>query len=332
MLQLLHIIPLFCLFTIVLNETKHGEELSFGRNGTVRVLKYLGEGSFGKVFRAQQISNGEPLGIVALKRLTISKKKDMSHIKLTENEIKLHEMFKTGPHIAKYVGGNRTEDERYVKFDIAIELADGGDMKRLQRSVLKAGKSFGENGVAYYLHKILLALEFIHGLRYVHRDLKPDNILLRETGEPIVSDFGLSGFADDKRKSQRNCGSGLYRAPQVFLARNQSWKEVKEKDTVDKVVGFAERKIKEKLTGQKQAKKVEINTGYGTLGASMSEELIWTETDFGKLYGGYAQDADMFAVGVIACKLLYGEYPFKDMNQLFNNKVVVHYIIVYGYQ
>lgn len=51
-----------------------------------------------------------------------------------------------------------------------------------------------EDQSRFYIAELVLALESVHKLNYIHRDLKPDNILIDNTGHIKLSDFGLCKF------------------------------------------------------------------------------------------------------------------------------------------
>ncbi|KAI1693591.1 protein kinase domain-containing protein [Ditylenchus destructor] len=151
----------------------------------------------------------------------------------------------------------------YVIINALLELAEGGDLNKLYKSLLSARpkRSLGEQGVAYYIKRILLALKTIHGKDVVHRDLKPYNVLLTKSGRPLVADFGLACQLrkDENGKYKlRNSSSGspTYMAPQVMVD-----------------------------------------------GKPKSTKL------FGVIKGEYGFDADMFSVGVMTYKMLYGAIP-----------------------
>jgi protein-serine/threonine kinase len=58
---------------------------------------------------------------------------------------------------------------------------------------------FPEDVTRFYAAECILALEFIHSLGFIHRDIKPDNILLDKEGHLKLSDFGLAtGFHRDR--------------------------------------------------------------------------------------------------------------------------------------
>lgn len=67
------------------------------------------------------------------------------------------------------------------------------------------------------LDGILGALAHVHAKGIVHRDLKVENIMLREDGSPVLADFGLGCHLDDTQELLRPCGSPGYVAPEVIL-------------------------------------------------------------------------------------------------------------------
>jgi len=71
-----------------------------------------------------------------------------------------------------------------------MEYCPGGDLHTLRQR--QPGKHFSEQAVRFYVAEVLLALEYLHMLGVVYRDLKPENVLVREDGHIMLSDFDLS--------------------------------------------------------------------------------------------------------------------------------------------
>jgi serine/threonine protein kinase len=103
---------------------------------------------------------------------------------------------------------------RFVTFDLAarpkpilvMELISGFGLDRLVRS-----RSLTVERALSYLNGILSGLEAMHQAGFGHLDLKPSNVILRDNGEPVLVDFGLSG-----RKIRPGCGTLDYCAPEVL--------------------------------------------------------------------------------------------------------------------
>jgi serine/threonine kinase 38 len=123
-----------------------------------------------------------------------------------------------------------------------------------------------------------LAVESVHKLNYVHRDLKPDNILIDVTGHIKLSDFGLCKNADIKSKrffgKQKIKEKGL-KVPELKLP------------------------ISKKSAYRRNRKKV-----YSTVG---TPDYIAPEV-FGEK--GYTETVDWWSLGVILFEMLVGYPPF----------------------
>ncbi|CAH1451002.1 unnamed protein product [Lactuca virosa] len=73
---------------------------------------------------------------------------------------------------------------------LVMEFCPGGDLHMLRQR--QPGKRFCEQAVKFYVAEILLAMEYLHMLGIVYRDLKPENVLVREDGHIMLTDFDLS--------------------------------------------------------------------------------------------------------------------------------------------
>ncbi|XP_022985902.1 serine/threonine-protein kinase D6PKL1-like isoform X1 [Cucurbita maxima] len=73
---------------------------------------------------------------------------------------------------------------------LVMDYCPGGDLHVLRQK--QTCKSFSERAVRFYVAEVLLALEYLHMLGVVYRDLKPENVLVREDGHIMLTDFDLS--------------------------------------------------------------------------------------------------------------------------------------------
>ncbi|KAK4784902.1 hypothetical protein SAY86_001591 [Trapa natans] len=73
---------------------------------------------------------------------------------------------------------------------LVMEYCPGGDLHVLRQK--QPARCFSEHAARFYLAEVLLALEYLHMLGVVYRDLKPENVLIREDGHIMLSDFDLS--------------------------------------------------------------------------------------------------------------------------------------------
>jgi serine/threonine protein kinase len=73
-----------------------------------------------------------------------------------------------------------------------MDFVPGGDLM----SLLIKKDILSEEESRFYIAELVLAIEAIHKLNCIHRDLKPDNILIDREGHIKLSDFGLSKLSD----------------------------------------------------------------------------------------------------------------------------------------
>ena len=150
-----------------------------------RILRQLGRGGMATVYLALQESVQRE---VALKVMSSSLQADpdFSERFLREARIaaKLHHRHVVGIHDV-----GRAGEANYI----AMEYLGGGPI---------LARDAGPRPVGFALRvtrEIGLALHYAHAKGFVHRDVKPDNILLREDGSAALTDFGIARAADSSR-------------------------------------------------------------------------------------------------------------------------------------
>jgi len=93
------------------------------------------------------------------------------------------------------------QDNKYLYLE--MEFLPGGDlMTQLMKKDI-----FTENEARFYLSEIILGIESVHSKNCIHRDLKPDNILIDKNGHIKLSDFGLSKVTVFNKNLNRLQGS-----------------------------------------------------------------------------------------------------------------------------
>ena len=75
--------------------------------------------------------------------------------------------------------------------------------------------TFPEEDVRLYTAEIVIALEYIHSMGIIYRDLKPDNIMLGSDGHVLLVDFGLSKKTENNF-AKSSCGSPAYLSPEML--------------------------------------------------------------------------------------------------------------------
>ena len=164
----------------------------------------LGRGGMGVVFKATEKASGRE---VAIKWLTSRAREDL-RLRF-ERETRAVSSVRH-PNIVSVLGGGSTSEGSWI----AMELVQGFSLG----AALDA-KVLGKNALVDVVVKLAQALDAAHRKGVVHRDVKPDNIIVDEKGEPRLLDFGLARFLDEKgalTAENSMLGTLGYMAPEVF--------------------------------------------------------------------------------------------------------------------
>lgn len=104
------------------------------------------------------------------------------------------------PNIVKFY--ETYHDEKYLH--IVMEYVEGVGLSNFCEDRFSVNRNFSEIEVAYIIRKLFTALNHMHSLNIIHRDVKPENIMINEENlELKMLDFGLSrDFGDGNRTSK----------------------------------------------------------------------------------------------------------------------------------
>ena len=183
-------------------------------------LAIIGRGAFGEVHVCRDKSNGDIVAVKKIKKDVLYIKNQVLHIR---NEQILMSKIKS-PWIVELKASFQEDDYLYL----VMEFLPGGDLMNLliKKDILT------ENEAKFYIAELILSIESIHKLDCIHRDIKPDNILIDKKGHIKLSDFGLAKISeklfeqnnikfinDNVNKHERNyscVGTAFYVAPEVL--------------------------------------------------------------------------------------------------------------------
>ena len=101
---------------------------------------------------------------------------------------------------------------------IVTEVLEGGELFDKLISRLQKSYTFSEKEVSIIIKQVLLAINYMHQQNIMHRDLKPQNLLLENEGslEIKVADFGFSRFFNPQQSVTLELGTADFKAPELF--------------------------------------------------------------------------------------------------------------------
>jgi serine/threonine protein kinase len=170
-----------------------------------KLLKNIGSGGFGDVWRAEA-----PGGIeVAVKILS----RPLDH-QDAKRELKALELIKRLHH--PFLLQTHSFFPQQDRLCIVMELAEGS-----LRGRLKECRQAGLPGIPVaelvgYMGQAAAALDYLHSQKVLHRDIKPDNILLVNQQYAKVADFGLARLREGRLASVTAAGTPAYMAPEMW--------------------------------------------------------------------------------------------------------------------
>lgn len=170
-------------------------------------LKVLGKGSYGKVFLVRHKQKGQDK-IYAMKMLRKEHVVNRNQVEHTATERRVLEHV-SHPFIVPLHYAFQTPKKLYL----VLGFCPGGE---LFFHLSRAGR-FSEGRTRFYACELVLALEYLHSLEIIFRDLKPENVLLDADGHALLTDFGLSKAGiNDNFSARTMCGTPEYLAPELL--------------------------------------------------------------------------------------------------------------------
>uniref|UniRef100_A0AAQ4PBF6 Ribosomal protein S6 kinase n=1 Tax=Gasterosteus aculeatus aculeatus TaxID=481459 RepID=A0AAQ4PBF6_GASAC len=200
------------------NLTGHTERVGMEN---FELLKVLGTGAYGKVFLVRKNTGhdvGQLYAMKVLKKAAIVQKAKTTEHTRTERQVLEH--IRQSPFLVTLHYAFQTQS----KLHLILDYVSGGEMF----THLYQRDHFPEDAVRIYIGEIILALEHLHKLGIVYRDIKLENILLDSEGHVVLTDFGLSKefLEEEKERTYSFCGTIEYMAPEIIRGKSGHGKSV----------------------------------------------------------------------------------------------------------
>ena len=266
------------------------------------IIKPIGKGGFGEVNICR---NKENKKIYAMKRMTFEQLKYKNGLLnfLAEKDIlsiNNNNVWMTQLRFSFI-------DNQYLY--LIMDYCPGGDLM----SYLINRDTLEETEARFYIAEIILCVDSLHKMNCIHRDLKPDNILIGKDGHIKLSDFGLSFISREKLfPFTENKNEKII--PGLFF-RKTSAEEDEKNIEIKNSINDSNKSIK-------SAKGFQNIIAYSGVGSPdyMAPELILNENNKG--YGG---EIDWWSVGAIFYEMLVGIPPFLSDTPQATCEKIVHY-------
>jgi len=178
--------------------------------GRYEILQLLGEGGMGAVYKAMDRELDRP---VALKLIRPQMAENPAMLARFKQELLLSQQITHKNVVRIYDLG----DADGVKF-ISMEFVEGKDL----RTLIQENKKFPPEEAVAITQQVCRALEAVHGVGVIHRDLKPQNIMQDKSGRILVMDFGLARTLEGDGMTQTGAlvGTMEYMSPEQALAED----------------------------------------------------------------------------------------------------------------
>ncbi|KAI3678796.1 hypothetical protein L6452_38099 [Arctium lappa] len=253
------------------------------------LLTMIGKGAFGEVRVCREKTTGCVYAMKKLKKSEMLRRGQVEHVRAERN---LLAEVDSNCIVKLYCS---FQDAEYLY--LVMEYLPGGDMMTL----LMRKDTLNEDEARFYVAETVLAIESIHKHNYVHRDIKPDNLLLDRYGHLRLSDFGLCKPLDCSTLEDTDFSS------------------------VDNASGTSagnERAAAPRRTQQEQLQHWQKNRrtlAYSTVG---TPDYIAPEVLLKK---GYALECDWWSLGAIMFEMLVGYPPFYSDDPMSTCRKIVNW-------
>ena len=180
-------------------------------DGLYEVKELIGSGGMANVYKAVMLGRNGPVPagtVVAVKVLRQEYTHDPELVRRFKNESKAISLL-NHPNIVKVYDVSVNDQLQYI----VMEYVDG---MTLREYLNERGGKLTSRETVHFISQILKALEHAHANGVVHRDIKPQNIMLLDNGQLRMMDFGIARIsrAENQLLSGKTMGSVHYISPE----------------------------------------------------------------------------------------------------------------------
>lgn len=178
-----------------------------------KIGKELGSGEFGCIKKAKCAKTKKKVAIKIIQKKNLQKIRSNPEEKLM-NEINIMRTC-THPHIITFIDFFMDDDNYYI----VMEYVNGGDLLKL---VTEGKRKINIQDIRIIFCQLISSIEYCHGNLICHRDIKLENILIKNKSSPFIklTDFGLSTNIKLGSLHNTSCGSAEYAPPEIIIGKD----------------------------------------------------------------------------------------------------------------
>ncbi|QPG94413.1 hypothetical protein C2857_005942 [Epichloe festucae Fl1] len=171
-----------------------------------RLLRVVGRGAFGKVRIVERKDTSLSFALKYIRKDEVVKSESVRNI------IRERRMLEHVNH--PFICNLRYSFQDIEYMYLVVDLMSGGDLRfHISR------KTFTEEAVRFWIAELGCALKYIHGQNIIHRDVKPDNVLLDADGHVHLTDFNVASDVIPGKVLTSKSGTLAYLAPEVYSGK-----------------------------------------------------------------------------------------------------------------
>ncbi|ATY58936.1 kinase-like domain [Cordyceps militaris] len=171
-----------------------------------RLLRVVGRGAFGKVRIVERKDTGLSFALKYIRKDEVVKSESVRNI------VRERRMLEHVNH--PFICNLRYSFQDIEYMYLIVDLMSGGDLRfHISR------KTFTEEAVRFWIAELACALRYVHANNIIHRDVKPDNVLLDADGHVHLTDFNVASDVVPGRVLTSKSGTLAYLAPEVYAGK-----------------------------------------------------------------------------------------------------------------
>jgi len=186
---------------------QYGHNIPITTSEYYRIERLIGKGSFGKVMLGIHKLTGKHVSIKVTNKGSVN---DNNVKEKVLREVEIHRKL-SHVNVVRILEVVESLDSMMI----VMEYVNGGDLKQY----IKVRGRIKEDETRAFFKQIVSGLLYLHSKRILHRDIKPDNILLGKDLKVKICDFGISKQMEDHSEINEHCGTPLYTAPEIILGQ-----------------------------------------------------------------------------------------------------------------